>query len=581
MTTPTDKISSVVLHEAYPLVASLLEAAQTITATQWGIWMKDHPANVASFLFALEKLHAVAVPDKAAPVFSLSWVENLECRMGEANKQIAAGVTSFQPFLGLLGFPTQPVTCKGGVVKQLSFLPRKTKTRGIHVDADARARVAAELLEEVEGSLQVFKLCDLLTPSGVAALPAEVFQEEAPPQYVVQWHASRRAAHSTSAQYCAGTLKASMNSGKTKLRVLPGRAGLGEDKIILSVPCQLCCEAKVAEPHMVDMPKFGCIDLFRKIAPDTPRNFWETSVAAAARRDRTFRMFTCPTEGCKHNEAPFVFQEAASCVPCVRARNEQGVTNFHTFACPGCDTNPARVEACGLCCQAKSKHTGETLICPMDNRPTAAQRALARSEGNNFCPCCDTVVSRITDSGEENGCPKLTCPRCTEVFCGDCDAVIKKNPLDGSYYVHTCPTPRKGTQWAHVWHAPPAGPADPHMLAAMAVHMPGKVNPARQHRIGERFGVRASSAMAAAPVAAPVAAPMAAAGGGAAAPMAAMGGGGGGGAAAPMAAMGGGGGGAGQADVAWVLAVNPEAFVDAAGDMWVAGVNVGRQGVDW
>ena len=112
----------------------------------------------------------------------------------------------------------------------------------------------------------------------------------------------------------------------------------------------------------------------------------------------------------------------------------------------------------------------------------------------------------------------------------------------------------------------------------MAVHMPGKVNPARHHRIGERFGVLASSAMAAAPVAAPVAAPMAAAGGGAAAPMAAMGGGGGG-AAAPMAAMGG--GGAGQADVAWVLAVNPEAFVDAAGDMWVAGVNVGRQGVDW
>ena len=103
--------------------------------------------------------------------------------------------------------------------------------------------------------------------------------------------------------------------------------------------------------------------------------------------------------------------------------------------------------------------------------------------------------------------------------------------------------------------------------------MPGKVNPARHHRIGERFGVLASSAMAAAPVAA---AGGGGGAGGAAAPMAAMGGGG---AAAPMAAMGGGGG--APVDVAWVLEVNPEAFVDAAGNMWVGGVNVGHQGVDW
>jgi hypothetical protein len=618
MATMNEKMSFTVLHETNPLVASLLEAAQTITTVQWGIWMKDHPAKVISFLSALEELRAVAVPDRATPVFPRSQVEKLATLMGKVNKEIATGDTSFQPFLAKLGFPTQRVPCPGGIFKQLSFLPRKPHPRSVHVDADARARVEAELFEAPTGALRVFKLSNMLTPTGAAALPAELFHEGATPNCVVQWHSSRRAAHCTSAEYCAGTLKLSMQSEKTKLRVLAGP----KEEIVLSVPCQLCCEAKVAEPHMVDLPQFGCIDLFRKIAPATPRILWETSVAAASHRDRTFRRFTCPTEGCKHNEVPFVFQEAASCVPCVRARNEHGVTNFHSFACPGCDTNPAGVEACGLCCQPKSKHTGETLICPMEDRPTAAQRALARSEGNNYCPCCDTVVSRITSTGEEDGCPKLTCPRCLEVFCGDCDAVQKKDPHDGSYYVHVCPTPRVGTKWGHVWHAPPAGPADPMMLAAMAVHVPGKVNPARHHRIGERFGVMAStpvSARPSAPMAAmggggDAAAPMAAMGGGggaaaAAAPMVAMGGGGaaaaaapmvamgdgGAAAAAPMAAMGGGGGaaaapmaamggaaggGGGQVDIAWVLEVNPGAFVDAGGHLWIAGVDVGIPGVD-
>jgi hypothetical protein len=58
-------------------------------------------------------------------------------------------------------------------------------------------------------------------------------------------------------------------------------------------------------------------------------------------------------------------------------------------------------------------------------------------------------------------------------------------------------------------------------------------------------------------------------------------GGGGGAAAAPMAAMGGAaGGGGGQVDIAWVLEVNPGAFVDAGGHLWIAGVDVGIPGVD-
>jgi len=131
------------------------------------------------------------------------------------------------------------------------------------------------------------------------------------------------------------------------------------------------------------------------------------------------------------------------------------------------------------------------------------------------------------------------------------------------------------------------------VLAAMAQLVVRGANPARHHRIGERFGVGASTPMAAAPMAAaPMAAAPAAGGGGgaaAAAAAAAGGGGGGGGAAAAEAPLafghGGGaaaGGGARQAvNVAWVLEVNPDAFVDAAGNMWVAGVNVGREGEDW
>jgi len=597
MATKDDNISSSVLHEAYPLVASFMEAAKDLTARQWETLMREHPV-VRPILTALGKVRAVLNEDTANPLYSRKHVENLAALMSAANKEIAMGDTSFQPLLGLYGLPTQPVKCKGGVVKQLSFFPHKTKSRGIHVDTEARARVQAELLDEPAGALHFIKLCDMLTPSGIAALPAKMFDQEAPPQCAVQWHASRRAAHCTSAQYCAGSLKECMSSDKTKLRLLAGPscapllAGLKEE-IILSVPCVRCCEAKVAEPHMVDMSMFACIDLFRKIAPDTPRNLWTTSVAKAARRDRTFRMFTCPTEKCIHNESPFVFQEAASCVPCVRALHEQTATHFHSFACPGCDTNPARIEACGLCCQPKSKHTGETMVCPKKDRPTAAQRALARSEGNNYCPVCDTVVSRITNSGQEDGCPKIHCPGCTEYFCADCDTLLPVDPVTGSRYTHVCPTPRKGTAWAHVYHAPPVAAQDPEVLAAMAQLVVRGANPARHHRIGERFGVGASTPMAAAPMAAaPMAAAPAAGGGGgaaAAAAAAAGGGGGGGGAAAAEAPLafghGGGaaaGGGARQAvNVAWVLEVNPDAFVDAAGNMWVAGVNVGREGEDW
>jgi len=604
MATPTDKISSVVLHEGYPLVASILEAAKDLTARQWETLMREHPM-VRPILSALGKVQAVLGEDVAGQLYSRVHVEKLAVLMGAANKEIAMGDTSFQPLLVLCGFPTQAVNCKGGVVKQLSFFPRKAKSRSIHVVADARARVQAELFDEPASALRVIKLCDMLTPSGIAALPVEMFDQEAPPQCAVQWHVSRRAAHCTSAQYCAGTLKACMSSDKAKLRlaaVWPKEASQRliagpKEEIILSVPCQLCCEAKVEEPHMMDVSMFACIDLFRKIAPDTPRNFWATSVAVAARRDRAFRVFTCPTEMCIHNESPFVFQETATCVSCVRALYEHATTHFHTFACPGCDTNPARIEACGLCCQPKSKHIGESMVCPKKDRPTDAQRALARSEGNNYCPCCDTVVSRITNSGQEDGCPKIQCPGCTEYFCGDCDKLLPVDPLTGSRYTHVCPTPRKGTAWAHVYHAPPAAAQDQEMLAAMAQFVARGANPSRHHRIGQRFGVGASTPMAAAP---------AAAGGGGAAPAADGGGGaaaaGGGGGAAPAAdggaapaadggaaaAGGGGGGGApaaggggGMVRLAWVLEVNPDAIVDAAGNMWVAGVNVGREGEDW
>jgi len=127
---------------------------------------------------------------------------------------------------------------------------------------------------------------------------------------------------------------------------------------------------------------------------------------------------------------------------------------------------------------------GETQVCHKKITVTSAMRLIARAEGNNYCPTCETAISRTRADGSLDGCPHLKCPMCSTHFCALCDGLLGVHPETGSRYTHECAGAAVGADAHYYDHAAVARHRQNiangwQAGAVMAV----EVNPALHHRI--------------------------------------------------------------------------------------------------
>jgi hypothetical protein len=214
------------------------------------------------------------------------------------------------------------------------------------------------------------------------------------------------------------------------------------------------------------------------IDPDIKRLLLGRCFQIATEQPTKYSIFRCENAACKkHNVDRIIFLQRI----CVdgKCNSRESIRHFHKYKCTECST-----EACGLCSKPASDHMGETQVCHKKITVTSAMRLAARAEGNNYCPTCETAISRTRADGSLDGCPHLKCPLCSTHFCALCDGLLGVHPETGSRYTHECAGAAAGADAHYYDHAAIArhrqNVANGWQVGAV---MDVEVNPALHHRM--------------------------------------------------------------------------------------------------
>lgn len=451
----TAKLVEMALEHDIHVFSALLNSPRTRLKT-----FVEHLVKV------LKKVKKDNPDDKTLPkkhLDAITWT------MSVFNKAISKGVSIYQDFLDIFNIPKQTINLRGGVTLEMSFFPHKPSYRPIQKVSRTRRYIEEVTLDEAPKNLRFVKIIRFFSVkfltrdqasnllNGNLQLSAEVLNAESnhPDSNicVILHKDSRRTRCAVPVSMIGDLIISGLESDTTSLSYPTAYGKKRIPTFGLKIPCP-CCKDRQINPPTIRLPFAATCNLMTKLGKSVVNGipfykFYKRTLDAAVMRGEISEKnsenlmdvshWTCPKDGCKFHESPLFFCHNDKCSDCIDSYRHGSITYYHKFECFECKS-----EACGLCGRSKAEHLGEAEVCPRTGRITAEARALARSEGNNYCPCCDLATSRRKDDGTLDGCPHIKCPRCSHHFCAQCEEHLKINPITGTRYVHNCPNPVQG-----------------------------------------------------------------------------------------------------------------------------------------